>query len=58
MHALRDGEYEWYTTFSTELGDVELSIIEGTQYMTGAVMITYYDRINSDKVNNAEMDDL
>ena len=58
MHALRDGEYEWYTTFSTELGDVELSIIEGTQYMTGAVMITYYDRINSDKVNNAAMDDL
>ena len=58
MFALRDGEYEWYTTFSTELGDVELSIVEGTENLTGAVMITYYDKINSDKVQNAAIDDL
>lgn len=58
MHSLHAGEYEWHTTFLTELGDVELSIIEGTQYMTGAVRLTYYDKINSVKVNNSAIDDL
>lgn len=58
MHALDDGEYEWYTVFSTELGNVELSIVEGTEYLTGAVLITYYDKINSNKVQNAALDDL
>lgn len=58
MHALRNGEYEWYTVFSTELGNVELSIVDGTQYQTGAVRLTYYDKTNSDKVLNSAMDDL
>lgn len=58
MYALRNEECEWYTIFSTELGDIELSVIEGTSYNTGAVRLTYYDKINSDKVQNAAMDDL
>lgn len=58
MHALKEDEYVWYTTFTTELGEIELSIIEGTKYLTGAVKLSYSDKANSDKVRKAAMDDL
>lgn len=58
MYALRDGEYEWYTVFSTELGNIELSIVEGTRYLTGMVRLSYFDKVNSEKVLNSAMDDL
>lgn len=58
MHALKDGEYEWYTIFSTELGDIELSIIAGAGYQKGAVRLSYYDKANSAKVRSSAIDDL
>ena len=58
MHALRDEELEWYTKFSTELGDIKLSVTVGTEYLTGAVILIYYDKINSNTVQNAAMNDL
>lgn len=58
MLALHSGEYEWYTVFSTDLGDIELSLVEGTDYETGMVRLSYYDKINSEKVLNSAMDDL
>lgn len=58
MSALKNDKYEWYTTFSTELGNIELSIIEGTKFYTAAVRLSYYDKANSDKVRKSAMDDL
>ncbi len=58
MHALKDGEYVWYTTFTTELGDIELSIMSGREYDTAMVRLSYYDKANSEKVRSAAMDDL
>lgn len=58
MHALKDDEYVWYTIFTTELGDIELSIMAGTKYNTAMVRLAYHDRANSEKVRNAAMDDL
>ena len=58
MEALKEGKYEWYTTFSTELGDIELSVMEGIEYHTGKVRLSYYDKANSEKVRSAAMDDL
>lgn len=58
MIALKEDKYEWYTTFSTELGDIELSIIKRTKYNTAAVRLSYYDKANSDKVRQSAMDDL
>lgn len=58
MRALRDEELEWYTKFSTELGDIKLSVTVGTEYLTGAVILIYYDKINSNTVQNAAMNDL
>lgn len=58
MHALKDGEYEWYTIFSTDLGNIELSVISGTKYNTAAVRLGYYDKTNSEKVRSSAMDDL
>ncbi len=49
---------KWYTVFSTDLGDIELTIMEGTKYYTGMVRLSYYDKINSEKVLNSAMDDL
>ena len=58
MYALKDDEYVWYTTFTTELGDIELSIMAGTKSHTAMVRLSYYDKANSEKVRNAAMDDL
>ena len=58
MYALKDGEYEWYTTFSTELGDIRLSITSGIKHSTAAVSLVYSDKINNDKVRSSAMDDL
>lgn len=58
MHALKEGEYIWYTMFTTELGDIELSLMAGTKYNTGCVRLSYYDKANHEKVRNAAMDDL
>ena len=58
MEALREGKYEWYTIFSTKLGNIELSVVEGFEYHTGKVKLSYYDKANGEKVRNAAMDDL
>lgn len=58
MSALKDGEYKWHTVFTTELGNIELSILAGTKYNTGCVRLSYFDKANSEKVRNAAMDDL
>ncbi len=58
MLAIKDGEYVWYTTFTTELGEIELSLVEGTKYQTATVRLLYSDKANSDKVRKAAMDDL
>ena len=58
MEALKEDKYEWYTVFSTELGDIELSILSGTVYHTAAVRLSYYDKANSEKVRSSAMDDL
>ena len=58
MKALKEDKYEWYTIFSTELGDIELSIISGTEHGTGCVRLSYYDKVNSEKVRNSAIDDL
>lgn len=58
MHALKEGEYIWYTMFTTELGDIELSLMAGTKYNTDCVRLSYYDKANHEKVRNAAMDDL
>lgn len=58
MLALHSGEYEWYTVFSTDLGNIELSLLEGSSYGSGMVRLSYYDKINSEKVLNSAMDDL
>lgn len=48
----------WYTTFTTELGDIELTIMSGIEHNTACVRLFYYDKANSEKVRNAAMDDL
>lgn len=58
MLAIKEGEYVWYTIFTTELGEIELTFVEGADYLTGKVRLSYYDKVNSDKVRKAAIDDL
>ena len=58
MYALHNDQCEWYTTFTTELGRIRLSIVPGYNPDEGMVSLTYYDKANSEKVHNAAMDDL
>ena len=48
----------WYTIFTTELGDIELTNISVMKYDTACVRLSYYDKANSEKVRSAAMDDL
>ena len=47
----------WYTTFETTKGDIQLSLQKDDfgQYF---VLLKYYDKINTDTVRSAAMDDL
>lgn len=58
MDLLKEGEYEWYSTFQTSLGEIELTLSQGTGYETGKVVLIYRDKTNSEKIRNAAMDDL
>ena len=57
MHALNDDEVVWFTVWTTELGDIELSIVGGS-YGEGRARLVYYDKANSDAVNQSAIDDL
>lgn len=58
MSALKNNKYVWYTTFTTELGDIKLSIMAGSKHDTAMVRLTYTDKANSEKVRSAAIDDL
>lgn len=57
MHALNDDQVAWYSTFSTELGDIELMIVGGS-YGKGMVRISYHDKANTETVRQSAIDDL
>lgn len=58
LNALHTGEYVWATVFSTDKGDIELSIVEGEESSSGRVMLRYFDKLNSEKVRQSAIDDL
>ena len=57
MHELSMDRCTWFTTFSTEKGDIQLSLVK-YNFGSGAVILKYRDRINGDKVYSSAMDDL
>ena len=57
MAALRDEELEWFTVFSTDLGDIELSVVSAS-YGKGMVRLGYFDKKNTETVNQNALDDL
>lgn len=57
MHELSMDRCTWFTTFSTEKGNIQLSLIKYS-YNSGAVLLKYFDRINGDRVRLSAMDDL
>lgn len=47
----------WNTTFETSKGDIQLSI-QKEEYGDNFVLLKYYDKINTDIIRSAAMDDL
>lgn len=47
----------WYTIFETENGDIQLSLERG-DYGEYFVLLKYYDKINTEAVRSAAMEDL
>lgn len=58
MYAVNDDEIEWFTVFSTDLGDIELTLVGGTFGHQARVRLSYYDRANSETVRQSAIDDL
>lgn len=57
MSALRNEELEWFTVFSTDLGDIELTVVSGS-YGKGMVKLSYFDKKNTETVTQSALDDL
>lgn len=57
IYAIGSDDCVYQTVFETELGVIELSIVDGG-FHRGAARIVYYDKINTQKVKKAAMDDL
>lgn len=57
MLALGSDECTWFTTFSTEKGNIQLALSK-YDYTSGVVVLKYFDKINTEAVMTAAMDDL
>lgn len=57
LHELLMDRCTWYTTYETTKGDIQLSLQKG-DYGKYFVLLQYYDKINTDIVRSAAMDDL
>ena len=57
LHELLMDRCTWYTIFETENGDIQLSLEKG-DYGEYFVLLKYYDKINTEAVRSAAMEDL
>lgn len=57
MHAVKMDNCKYYTTYELENGSIQISI-DHQSVMSCFVMLTYFDKINSEKVRQKAMDDL
>ena len=57
MHEVGMNRCKYYTTFALENGNIQLSI-GNDSFSSSFVMLSYYDKINSEKVRQQAIDDL
>jgi hypothetical protein len=57
MHAVRMNNCKYHTTFELENGSIQLSI-RNEGFLSSFVMLSYYDKINSEKIRQKAIDDL
>jgi hypothetical protein len=57
MHAVKMDNCKYYTTFETENGQIQLSI-DHDNVLSCFVRLTYFDKINSEKIREEAIDDL
>ena len=57
MYALKFDKCHYYSIWTTDLGDIELSL-QRDEYMKCYVFLKYYDRLNGEAVHKIIMEDL
>lgn len=57
MHEVGMDRCKYFTTFELENGSIQLSIENGG-FLSSFVMLSYYDKINSEKIRQKAIDDL
>lgn len=57
LHELMMDRCTWHTTYQTRNGEIQLSIQKG-EFGKHFVILKYFDKINTDTVRSAAMDDL
>ena len=57
LYCLKLDHCQYYTVWSTELGDIELSL-QRDEYLNCYVFLKYYDKINDSIIHNAILEDL
>lgn len=55
---LSNNRVRWFTVFSTDLGEVELTLTTGQFPIQSHVLLNYFDKENSKKVEKSAMEDL
>lgn len=58
IHAICDGEADWFSVFSTELGNLYLTFSKAPKPETASVLLIYSDKTNSDIIRQNAIDDL
>lgn len=58
MNALTNGECNYIGLWSLPYGSIEVKMVKGSEYHTGAIRIVYTDNANKDAVRKADLADI
>lgn len=58
MSAVDDGECNYFAVWNLPQGSIEVKIVKGSEYKTGAIRIVYTDNANKDAVRKADLADI
>ena len=58
MHAINDGECNYYAIWNLPQGSIEVRIVKGSKYLEGTVRIIYTDKANKEDVRKSDLSEI
>ena len=58
MHAINDGECNYYAIWNLPQGSIEVRIVKGSKYREGTVRIVYTDKANKEDVRKSDLSEI